>query len=174
MTLAFRSATFHPPKEEYKFPPMDREEACQVLGVEEDATPSEIRSAFRRLVRSHHPDRAGAGSGAHAVRIIAAYRLFEESAPKSYKVRAAAEGARRARSDRATWRPYTPQWSSRFTRTSWLSGEGQLKRSHLSTAGRMWDAFLNLLVASMVITFLLAVAALVALFTYWWWYDSPL
>ncbi len=34
----------------------------EVLGVSRDATPAQIRSAFRRLARAHHPDTSASGS----------------------------------------------------------------------------------------------------------------
>ena len=34
----------------------------EVLGVSRDATPAQIRSAFRRLARAHHPDTSVSGS----------------------------------------------------------------------------------------------------------------
>jgi hypothetical protein len=52
------------------------EEAAALLGVGLDATPNEVRTAFRRQVRVHHPDIAGA-AGAHPTQdLIAAYRLL--------------------------------------------------------------------------------------------------
>jgi len=38
---------------------MSREEALKVLGLKEDATEDEIRSAHRRLMMQNHPDRGG-------------------------------------------------------------------------------------------------------------------
>jgi hypothetical protein len=39
--------------------PMTRAEALEVLGLEEDAKPEEIRQAHRRLMRAAHPDQGG-------------------------------------------------------------------------------------------------------------------
>jgi hypothetical protein len=36
-----------------------RRECFRILGLEESATPQEIRQAYRRLAREHHPDRHG-------------------------------------------------------------------------------------------------------------------
>ena len=36
---------------------MSRREAFTVLGLSENATPEEIKSAFRSLAKIHHPDR---------------------------------------------------------------------------------------------------------------------
>ncbi|MBI2709575.1 MAG: J domain-containing protein [Actinobacteria bacterium] len=40
---------------------MDRDEAARVLGVAGDAPPEDVRAAYRRLIRRHHPDTAGPG-----------------------------------------------------------------------------------------------------------------
>ena len=39
--------------------PMSRDEALKVLGLDDDATEEEIRSAHRRLMTQNHPDRGG-------------------------------------------------------------------------------------------------------------------
>lgn len=39
--------------------PMTREEALDVLGLAEGASPAEIRAAHRKMMRDHHPDRGG-------------------------------------------------------------------------------------------------------------------
>ncbi len=38
---------------------MTREEAFRILGLEPDAGPEEIRAAYRRMMRQHHPDQGG-------------------------------------------------------------------------------------------------------------------
>jgi molecular chaperone DnaJ len=59
-------------------------EAYAVLGVASDATQAEISSAFRRLVRQHHPDlrSAPAGDDLAAVtcldRVLSAYEVLRE------------------------------------------------------------------------------------------------
>jgi DnaJ family protein C protein 19 len=40
-------------------PPMSREEAYQVLGLEPGATPERIREEYRRLMKKMHPDQGG-------------------------------------------------------------------------------------------------------------------
>lgn len=98
---------------------MDRGEARRVLGVAADATPTEIRSAFRRLVRSHHPDQSGEASGVDTVRIIAAYRLLERmptrrDVPKSASARpgpvAAEAAAPQSRTKRDVRRRHDRVW----------------------------------------------------------------
>lgn len=59
---------------------MDRRQAAAHLGVELDASAVEVRSAFRRLLRRHHPDVAG-GDGAEARRLTEAYRVLRRPAP---------------------------------------------------------------------------------------------
>ncbi len=39
--------------------PMPRDEACRILGVEEDATEKEIKAAYHRLIANLHPDKGG-------------------------------------------------------------------------------------------------------------------
>lgn len=40
-------------------PPMSREEAYQVLGLEPGASPERIRDEYRRLMKKMHPDQGG-------------------------------------------------------------------------------------------------------------------
>ena len=39
--------------------PMGREEALAVLGLQADASPEQVRTAYLRLMRVAHPDRGG-------------------------------------------------------------------------------------------------------------------
>ena len=62
---------------------MSREEAHVILGVSHNATPEDIRRAYKRLMQAHHPDKFSGLGGeaeeiAHAmfVRIQAAYKLL--------------------------------------------------------------------------------------------------
>jgi len=59
---------------------VDVKEARTVLGVAPGATWTQVRSAFRRLVRANHPDVAGetAGSGERVGRIIRAYAVLDD------------------------------------------------------------------------------------------------
>jgi DnaJ-class molecular chaperone len=51
-----------------------------VLGIDEDADPDTIRSAFRGLVRRYHPD-AGEGSSSEAFRrVVEAYETLNDPA----------------------------------------------------------------------------------------------
>lgn len=60
---------------------MTRDEARAVLGVSRGAAPDEVRRAYRRLVRAHHPDVAGPGGTDRAARVIEAYRLLQTATP---------------------------------------------------------------------------------------------
>lgn len=64
---------------------MNTPDPYRVLGVDRDATPEEIRTAFRRAVRRAHPDTAsGARNGAGAREVIAAYRLLIDPATRTH------------------------------------------------------------------------------------------
>lgn len=60
---------------------MDRHEAARLLGVAPTATADEVRDAFRALIRSRHPDRAGATATASAARLIEAHRVLRAPSP---------------------------------------------------------------------------------------------
>jgi molecular chaperone DnaJ len=65
-----------------------------VLGVARSATVAELRRAYRRLALAHHPDRAGAASGARFAQIADAYRLLSNPlARAAYDETLAARGA---------------------------------------------------------------------------------
>ena len=58
---------------------MEVAEALSVLGVDEDASWSEVRASYRRLLLSNHPDvRRSAGASKRTARIISAYELLTE------------------------------------------------------------------------------------------------
>jgi molecular chaperone DnaJ len=60
---------------------MTVDEARRVLGVSPSATRHEVRSAYRRLVRAHHPDIAGPAGTGRAVRVIEAYGILTGAQP---------------------------------------------------------------------------------------------
>jgi hypothetical protein len=55
---------------------VNEREALAVLGLEPGASPADIRSTYRRLVRLHHPDVAGAAATARAARLTQAYAIL--------------------------------------------------------------------------------------------------
>ena len=55
---------------------MEAAEAWRQLGLEPGAPWSEVRAAYRRLVRAHHPDVAGAHTTARTAVIIEAYAVL--------------------------------------------------------------------------------------------------
>lgn len=58
---------------------MEVAEALSVLGVEADASWSEVRASYRRLLLLNHPDvRSGAGASKRTARITSAYALLSE------------------------------------------------------------------------------------------------
>ena len=50
--------------------------AYQVLGVPPQATTAEVKTAYRRLAKLHHPDQGGAGANEHFLEIHAAYQIL--------------------------------------------------------------------------------------------------
>lgn len=56
---------------------MSAAEAAQVLDVAPGADWHDVRVAFRRQIRSHHPDHAGDASAAQAAQIIEAFRTLD-------------------------------------------------------------------------------------------------
>jgi hypothetical protein len=71
----------------------------RALGVEADATPSDITAAYRRLAREHHPDVSRTGdAGARMQEINSAYRVLKD--PESRAAYDAKQAARAARASR--------------------------------------------------------------------------
>lgn len=69
----------------------------ETLGVPQDATPAQIRVAFRRLVLQHHPDRASGGTSVEAfVAITQAHEVLSDSARRKEYDRLLDLRARRA------------------------------------------------------------------------------
>jgi hypothetical protein len=69
------------------------EEAAALLGVEVGAGPPEVRSAFRRRLRVHHPDVAGAAGAVPTRDLITAYRVLGSVGPEPSPLPAAEPGA---------------------------------------------------------------------------------
>jgi molecular chaperone DnaJ len=61
---------------------MEERDHYVVLGVARDASPQAIRSAFRALAKSHHPDRAGPESATRFARIYEAYATLSDAAAR--------------------------------------------------------------------------------------------
>lgn len=60
--------------------PLTREEAARTLGLSTTSGPQEIKQAYRRMAREHHPDRGGDPYAFHELR--SAYeRLVHDDAP---------------------------------------------------------------------------------------------
>jgi hypothetical protein len=55
---------------------MERSEAARVLGVEVDAAPDAVRTAFRAHVRQQHPDRSGRPGSVAVSRLVEARRAL--------------------------------------------------------------------------------------------------
>jgi hypothetical protein len=78
----------------------------EVLGVRDDASPAQIRSAFRRLARAHHPDTSASGSADSLTPINEAWRVLGDPALRRAYDRSLAVGA--APSAAAEDHPETP------------------------------------------------------------------
>ncbi|MDQ6696692.1 MAG: J domain-containing protein [Actinomycetota bacterium] len=58
---------------------MDDQEAGRILGVAPGAPWTEVRRAYRGLIQTRHPDRAGVSSTTEAARIIEAYATLRNA-----------------------------------------------------------------------------------------------
>lgn len=59
---------------------VDTRDALATLGLAPGADLDAVRAAFRRLVRTHHPDVAGPGSNDRTARLTEAYRVLKQAA----------------------------------------------------------------------------------------------
>jgi molecular chaperone DnaJ len=74
----------------------------RILGVSRDASPDEIKRAFRRLARRHHPDVSGESDGTRFREILEAYEtLSDERQRRAYDARLA--GGSRRPAERPEW-----------------------------------------------------------------------
>jgi hypothetical protein len=62
---------------------VDTGEALAVLGLTSGAAIDDVRAAYRRLVRQHHPDLTGAAGSAQTARLTEAYALLQRVAKDS-------------------------------------------------------------------------------------------
>ena len=88
-----------------KSPMLDRKQARAVLGVAPEATPAELRRAFREAAKSAHPDRPG-GDAERFRQAVEAYRLLTEPVPTGGIVQPPATVSKSAQDDRTL--PITP------------------------------------------------------------------
>ena len=82
---------------------MTLSEAYHVLGLAADATPAEVKAAYRRRVTEAHPDQGG--SAAEFIKVRAAYEILlaflEQTAPEATREGARREPPRRLRRKRS-------------------------------------------------------------------------
>ena len=95
---------------------MTRAEALRILGLEPDATPTEVKRKYRQLVKAVHPDKNPAPNARHFFQLVQeAYESIStteeqeqtrERVAREYRDRAASEARARA----------TREWAERETR----------------------------------------------------------
>jgi len=68
---------------------VDTAEALAALGLSPGADLDAVRAAFRRLVRTHHPDIAGPGANDRTAQLTEAYRVLKQMADDDGIVRVA-------------------------------------------------------------------------------------
>ena len=56
----------------------DKQTLYDILGVSRQATPEELKSAFRRLAHAHHPDRTESDEDRSFVELTDAYRILSD------------------------------------------------------------------------------------------------
>jgi len=77
----------------------------EVLGVSREATTAQIRAAFRRLARDHHPDTSTSGSAESLAPINEAWRVLGDPA-----LRRAYDRSLAANASTASRPAFDPQW----------------------------------------------------------------
>ena len=89
---------------------MNAAEARQLLAVQATASPSEVKSAYRRMLKLWHPDRFASDSAVYSgairrtQRINAAYRLLERDDRSQELQQTDAQGPWK----RSKWWPFQP------------------------------------------------------------------
>ncbi len=78
----------------------------EVLGVTRTATPAQLRSAFRRLARAHHPDTSATGSADALAPINEAWRVLGD--PQLRRAYDRSLDAEPSAGSAADWAPGTP------------------------------------------------------------------
>jgi curved DNA-binding protein CbpA len=87
----------------------------EVLGVGRDATTSQIRTAFRRLARAHHPDTSASGSAESLAPINEAWRVLGDPVLRhAYDRSLVAEPRQEVQNDRAPAPPLVAPPESTF------------------------------------------------------------
>jgi DnaJ-class molecular chaperone len=95
-------------------PPDALQDACRVLGISPDASPEEIKKAYRRLAAASHPDRNPGDPGAEERfrRIHEAYRTLSEGQQAGYSTPTITD----APTDDRSWRSQLRSFVDNFRR----------------------------------------------------------
>lgn len=97
---------------------MSRQRSLEVLGIEPESSPQELNSAFRKGVKTHHPDKGGDPAALREL-LDAFHELLEVNAQ-----RAGVEVYRRRRGIAAILQ----QWRRRQARTAAVAGLNESER----------------------------------------------
>ena len=89
----------------------------RVLGLHRDASVADIKQAYRRLAKAHHPDTAGDGATPRFLEIQAAYEMLVSPAERGRRTRAGATPAGGWRADPERARATREAWRARTRRT---------------------------------------------------------
>ena len=82
---------------------MTRAEALRILGLQTDSTPSEIKQAYRQLVKAVHPDKNSASNARHLFQLVQeAYEFITVTGDQAKATRDRAEREARARAARTS------------------------------------------------------------------------
>lgn len=57
---------------------MSLEEACEILGVNDETSPEEVKKAYRELAKKYHPDHVK-GKEKEFIKVTAAYKVIQDA-----------------------------------------------------------------------------------------------
>lgn len=117
---------------------MSLKRAREVLGATAQATPAELRRAFREAAKLAHPDRKG-GDAARFREVVEAYHLLHDSRPADRLVQPPATVARPARASEGKILPVPPLLAMTGGPMEHLSADGRRIKLNLPPGLRAGD-----------------------------------